>query len=153
VIYKIVTSPRLINHPSIKNSETSMVFDPSDTIKNIETISAISSQKIEIYDYTYTVNHNNGDIISVAGHINKTGNNPLIGHQKYLDKPFVDLSNLYNTPEGVTTECLGKYFDKHKQKHLYPSTYLCYIAIIARAYHKKTIRAFLINNLIDFKND
>ena len=83
----------------------------------------------------------------MSDHINKTGHNPLIGNQKNLEKPFIDISNLYNTKHGITTHCLGERYNKYKEEYKYPSKYLCYISIIARALGKKNINAFLINTL------
>lgn len=82
-----------------------------------------------------------------SNHINKTGHNPLIGEQNKTKEPFIDISNLYSSTDGVITCCLGKHFDDYKNKYKYPSQYLCYISIIAKALGKDDIRGFLINTL------
>ena len=56
-------------------------------------------------------------------------------------------SNLYDTTNGVITHCLGKHLNQHKEDHEYPSTYLCYVSIIAKAAVKNNINAYLINLL------
>jgi len=152
MVYKIITCSQLIENPIFKTFDDIIIFDYKDTTKNIDQIKAIKSNHIEIYDLTYSANHNHNDLIPVSDHINKTGQNPLIGNQQKIDKPFVDISNLYQSKKGVTTDCLGKHFSQHKKEHLYPSTHLCHIAIIARAVNKKTITAFLINDLGENKN-
>ena len=154
MVYKFILHPSMYQNPTFNQSDKIILFDINSMSKNINTISQIpTDNNIEIYDYTYHPNHAHHDIIKVSDHINKTGYNPLIGNQSKLDKPFVDLSNLYSCTNGVVTSCIGKYFNNHKTKDLYPSTYLCYISIIARAYNHKLIKAFLINNLNDIKND
>ena len=154
MVYKFILHPSMYQNPTFNQSDKIILFDINSMSKNINTISQIpTDNNIEIYDYTYHPNHVHHDIIKVSDHINKTGYNPLIGNQSKLDKPFVDLSNLYSCTNGVVTSCIGKYFNNHKTKDLYPSTYLCYISIIARAYNHKLIKAFLINNLNDIKND
>tara|TARA_Y100000996_G_scaffold83515_1_gene57550 strand:- start:1999 stop:2463 length:465 start_codon:yes stop_codon:yes gene_type:complete len=154
MVYKFILHPSMYQNPTFNQSDKIILFDINSMSKNINTISQIpTDNNIEIYDYTYHPNHVHHDIIKVSDHINKTGYNPLIGNQSKLNKPFVDLSNLYSCTNGVVTSCIGKYFNNHKTKDLYPSTYLCYISIIARAYNHKLIKAFLINNLNDIKND
>ena len=154
MVYKFILHPSMYQNPTFNQSDKIILFDINSMSKNINTISQIpTDNNIEIYDYTYHPNHVHHDIIKVSDHINKTGYNPLIGNQSKLNKPFVDLSNLYSCTNGVVTSCIGKYFNNHKTKDLYPSTYLCYISIIARAYNHKPIKAFLINNLNDIKND
>ena len=154
MVYKFILHPSMYQNPTFNQSDKIILFNINSMSKNINTISQIpTDNNIEIYDYTYHPNHAHHDIIKVSDHINKTGYNPLIGNQSKLNKPFVDLSNLYSCTNGVVTSCIGKYFNNHKTKDLYPSTYLCYISIIARAYNHKPIKAFLINNLNDIKND
>ena len=154
MVYKFILHPSIYQNPTFNQSDKIILFDINNMSKNINMISQITTDNnIEIYDYTHHPNHAHHDIIKVSDHINKTGHNPLIGNQFKLDKPFVDLSNLYSSADGVVTNCIGKQFNSHKTKNLYPSTYLCYTSIIARAYNHKLVKAFLINNLNDIKND
>ena len=39
------------------------------------------------------------------------------------------------------------HFEQHKKEHTYPSTYLCYVTIIAKALGKENICGYLINTL------
>lgn len=113
----------------------------------ISAINNIQPNTLTVYDITYSQAHTNQYVFEVSDHINKTGHNPLIGYQKKLDKQFFDVSQLYTSKRGITTNCLGKHFDKEKHNHQYPSEYLCYISIIARAAGVNKIKAYLINIL------
>ena len=144
MIQTIIINPKLKEHPTLNN--TTMI-DTRDTPKIIQQISKLSGGPLHIYDITYNTKHKTNETIKVLDHINKTGHNPLIGHQNQLTKQFIDISNLYNTRNGVITHCLGKHFNQHKEDHEYPSTYLCYVSIIAKAVGKDNINAFLINLL------
>ena len=102
-------------------------------------------KELTIYDITTTTKHPQETIISVNDHINKTGNNPLIGNQKELNIDFVDITNLYKRKQnGVITVCCGNTLNT---KYKYPSSYLCNISIIARAIGTQKISAFLLNIL------
>ena len=111
----------LVTHHSIKQQATFNKNEKIITInfKNLTTtidqIRSIDNTSIEIYDYTFNPNLKLNETIPVSDHINQTGNNPLIGHQAEIKKPFIDISNLYNSKDGVTTHCLGKYYNKHKK--------------------------------------
>jgi len=140
----IIINPRLKEHPVLLNAITINVLD---TKKTIQQIKKLAGDPINIYDITHNRKHKNNDIIKVSDHINKTGHNPLIGYQNQLAKPFIDISNLYKTKNGITTHCLGKHFNHHKNDYEYPSTHLCYLSIIAKALGKENIKAFLVNTL------
>jgi len=122
-------------------------IDPLNTKKIIRFIKENHTSQFNVYDITHNETHNNNDIISVLDHINYTGHNPLIGHQKDLPNPFTDISNLYKDMGGVTTSCLGIFFNTNKSNHSYPSTYLCYIPMVLKALKKETSHGFLINVL------
>mgnify|MGYP001288599784 FL=1 len=77
----------------------------SGQVVNPEDYSALHSllieeQEITIYDITKTKTHPPNTIISVKDHINRTGNNHLIGHQKELKINFVDISKLYKSKQN-----------------------------------------------------
>jgi hypothetical protein len=120
----------------------------SGQVVNPEDYSALHSllieeQEITIYDSTKTKTHPPNTIISVKDHINRTGNNHLIGHQKELKINFVDMSKLYKSEQNsITTSCCGKELN---EKYPYPSHYLCNISILAHALGITKISAFLIN--------
>ena len=152
MIQTLITDTSIIKENFFNKVENITIIDPLETLRAIKQIKALPQGPIEIYDYTLSLKHRSREIIKVSDHINMTGNNPLIGNQKELPKQFVDISNLYNSESGVTTTCLGKYFNQNKQSYQYPSAYLCYIAIIVRALERKNIHAFLIN-MKDEKRD
>ena len=120
----------------------------ADTIKILKTLKKYS---IEIYDITHNPQIPHNEKIIVKDHINQTGDNPLIGIQNQFSEAFIDISNIYSAEDGVTAVCLGTHYDKHKKQNEYPSTYLCYISILAKAIGVKKISAALINK-IDTKN-
>ena len=144
MIKNIVINPTLLNSPDLENP---MWIDPLNTGNIIKMINENKNVQFHVYDITHNVTHNNNDIIPISDHINHTGHNPLIGHQKDLPNPFTDISNLYKDTKGVTTSCIGKNFNHHKNNHQYPSTYMCYIPIILKALKKETTHGFLINAL------
>ena len=110
-------------------------------------IKQIPFDQINIYDQTYNPKHKQDEIIEIKDHINKTGGNPLIGNQDKLHEQFFDISKLYSGYKGITTTCLGKSFEKNKKDHKYPSTYMCQIAITAKALRDCKIKGFLINRI------
>ena len=129
----------------------SIKINPKNIAETIKTLKALKEYSIEIYDITHNSQIPHNEKIIVKDHINKTGNNPLIGIQSQFSEAFIDISNIYCAEDGVTTVCLGAHYDKHKKQNEYPSTYLCYISILAKAIGVKKISAALINK-IDTKN-
>ena len=129
----------------------SIKINPNNIAGTIKILKSLKQQTIEIYDITHNPQMSHNQKIIVKDHINQSGNNPLIGIQNQFFEPFIDISNTYNVDNGVTTVCLGAHYDKHKNKYEHPSTYLCYVSILAKAIGVKKINAILINK-IDSKN-
>ena len=129
----------------------SIKINPKNIVDTIKILKTLKEYSIEIYDITHNPQIPHNEKIIVKDHINQTGNNPLIGIQSQFLEAFIDISNIYSAEDGVTTVCLGKHYDKHKKQNEYPSTYLCYISILAKAIGVKKISASLINK-IDTKN-
>ena len=103
----------------------------------------IPSTMIQVYDSTFTPHYKRGSIIPVSDHINCTGNNPLIDNGNSKQIKFIDISNLYHHDKnGITTHCCGEALNK---AYIYPSHYLCNLAIVARSMGIKKIQAFLYN--------
>ena len=147
MIQTLIVDRRIKEHPALKKTHNIIAIDPLNTSQAINKINKLSKGPIHIYDITQNSEHKANDVIKVSNHINKTGHNPLIGEQKQTKEPFIDISNLYSSTDGVTTCCLGKHFDNYKNQYKYPSQYLCYISIISKALGKDNIRGFLINIL------
>ena len=126
----------------------SIKINPKDIVGAIKILKSLKQQMIEIYDITHNPQMPHNEKIVVKDHINQSGNNPLIGIQNQFLEPFIDISNIYNVENGATTVCLGAHYDKHKKNHEYPSTYLCYVSILAKAIGVKKINATLILSLI-----
>tara|TARA_Y100001970_G_C14170509_1_gene823865 strand:- start:867 stop:1310 length:444 start_codon:yes stop_codon:yes gene_type:complete len=129
----------------------SIKINPKNIVETIKILKTLKQHPIEVYDITYNLQKPHNEQIIVKDHINQTGNNPLIGIQNQFSEPFIDISNTYNVDDGTTTVCLGPHYDQHKDQYAFPSTYLCYISILAKAIGVKKINATLINK-IDSKN-
>ena len=136
-----------------KESKTteSIKINPKNITEAIKVLKKLQQHSIEICDITCNPQKLHNEEIIVKDHINQIGNNPLIGIQSKFSEPFIDISNTYSVDDGVTTVCLGPHYDQHKNQYAYPSTYLCYISILAKAIGVKKIKATLINK-IDSKN-
>ena len=120
------------DNKKIKINVKDYIYDPSKIKKFIDEIKYIAkiSNSIQIYDITQGYCH--GKIIDVIDHVNKTGNNPLVGYQKYLGIDFPDISDLYNNGEkGIITTCRGNNFYNNNIKN--SSTWICHVSILARA--------------------
>ena len=141
---------KLIIFDDNKLTESTKI-NPKDIAGTIKILKSLRQQMIEIYDITHNPQMPHNEKIIVKDHINQSGNNPLIGIQNQFLEPFIDISNTYSVDNGVTTVCLGAHYDKYKNKYEHPSTYLCYVSILAKAIGVKKINATLINK-IDSKN-
>ncbi len=138
---KIITQQLADKLSSCHKLLSNQVINPQDYITTHSIL--INAQELTIYDITNSKKHPYEEILSVKDHINRTGNNPLIGHQKELDVVFTDITKLYNNkPNAVQTDCCGK---KLNRQYPYPSHYLCNISIIAKTIGIQKISAFLIN--------
>ena len=122
-------------------------INPNNIVATIRILKTLEQHPIEVYDITHNRHMPQDQKIVVKDHINQTGNNPLIGIQSQFSEPFIDISNTYDVDDGVITACLGPHYNKHKNQHAYPSTYLCYISILAKAIGIKKINATLINKI------
>ena len=113
-------------------------FDEMYNLFQSKTISSIC-----IYDKTFSKNLKSCQIIPVCDHINNTGTNILIGHQKKLTIDFIDVSNLYQQKyNSIITVCCGKTLNVEER---YPSHYMCHITTLARAMRINTIAGYLYN--------
>ena len=130
-----------------ESAQNTMFVDFEKSADKIEEIKKHNLNEIKIYDQTFNKNRKNGEIITVRDHINKTGDNPLIGNQDKLTSQFIDISELYESHDGVVTTCLGKSYDQQKNHHHYPSTHMCHMSIIAKAMGIRKIQGFLVNRI------
>ena len=129
----------------------SIKIDPTNIAESVKILKTYKNETLDVYDTTHNLKIAHNERIEVKDHINKTGSNPLIGIQSQFSEPFIDISNIYSSADGVTAVCLGSYYDEHKSKYTYPANYLCYISILAKALGIEKINATLINK-IDTKN-
>lgn len=90
--------------------------------------------KVYIFDITYNTKEKDKSRRTVNDHINKTGQNILIGK----NRKFIDISKLYvQEKEGIITTCLGKRYSKEKKQHIAPTTDLCHAAIWCKKQNPK----------------
>lgn len=141
-----IITKHLFAYNNTTNIPKGIAVNPEDTHKVINTLRAIKkkSRSVYIYDGTKTNIIAVGDKVNVNDHINKSGNNPLIGLQKELDIEFIDLTNLYQrNSSGIITTCYGNYsFDSGDD---FPSKFLCCVSILAKALGFYEIHGKLIN--------
>ena len=117
-----------------------------DAIANIKDIKKLKkrlleeelNEEIKIYDMGIVKSSSN-KICEVKDHVNKTGQNPIIGNEKI---EFKDISKLYGSKNGITTTCCGKDLNLN---HETPSHYLCFYAILIFYLGFTNIKGFIIN--------
>jgi len=143
----IITKELFDLNPTIDFGPNKIILNPKEHKQNIIRLTKNNHKNIDIYDHTNNPQHNNNETINVKDHINRTGHNPLIGNQGQIKEKFVDISDIYNTKEGVTTDCLGDRFKEEYKNFNYPSHYLCYISILCRALGYTKTTSKLINIL------
>jgi hypothetical protein len=121
-----------------------VVMDPKDVDACIPALQEMRKfvDKISIYDLCPSTK-NTEEIIPVNDHVNRTGENPLIGRQGKLNVEFPDITSLYVKKEnGVTTFCCGNH--EPLEKIEYPSMYLSNISILARVLDFKEIHGYIV---------
>jgi len=129
----------------IKNKKIKIKEDLVYNKKTINKLINIKNKRIIIYDITYCESKNK--ILKINDHINKTGENPIIGNQKKLKTDFIDITKIYKeSRNGVITTSVGKKgFKKIKKKIECPSTEICNIAILCKVLNLRKIEGRLIN--------
>ena len=140
---KIITQQLADKLPKNHDLLSNLALNPQDYFAIQSALKDL--KQITIYDITTTKKHPYKTIINVNDHINRTGNNPLIGHQKELGINFTNINKLYkNEQNSIKTDCCGKTLNL---RYPYPSHYLCNISILAKALGILQISAFLVNIL------
>ena len=141
--FKIITRQLALKLPEDHELNIKNVCDPQ-SFENIHSIlQLIPSSTVQLYDCTTTPHYKRGSIIPVSDHINRTGQNLLIGNGKTKNINFIDISKLYLCiKKGITTDCCGETLNK---TYNYPSHFLCNLAIAAKVMGIKKIQGFLFN--------
>ena len=138
---KIITQQLADKLPENHELLSNLALNPQDYLEIHTVLKKV--QQLTIYDITITKEHPVETIINVNDHINRTGNNPLISHQKKLGINFININKLYkNEQNSIKTDCCGKTLNL---RYPYPSHYLCNISILAKALGVPQISAFLVN--------
>ena len=138
---KIITQQLADKLPKNHELLSNLALNPQDYLTIYPVLK--EAQQLTIYDITTTKEHPVETIINVNDHINRTGNNPLIGRQKELGIDFTNITKLYKSEKNsIKTDCCGKTLNL---RYPYPSHYLCNISILAKAIGIPKISAFLVN--------
>jgi len=141
--FKIVTKQLAKQLPIDHELNKETICNPRTYNEIHSILKLIPPTMIQIYDSTFTPHYKRGSIIPVSDHINRTGQNPLVGNSTSKKVEFIDISNLYHSDKnGITTDCCGEALNK---AYIYPSHHLCNFALVARSMGIKKIQAFLYN--------
>ena len=121
------------------------IVNPTNFNELYQQLKSKKTNEINVIDLTSTPKEDNGMIISVQDHINRTGTNILTGKQKLLGIDFIDMTNLYQKKKNsIITNCCGEILNN---KYDYPSHYICHITTLARSMNIKNICGFLYNTI------
>ena len=121
------------------------IVNPTNFNEVYQQLKSKKTNEINVIDLTSTPKEDNGMIISVQDHINRTGTNILTGKQKLLGIDFIDMTNLYQKKKNsIITNCCGEILNN---KYDYPSHYICHITTLARSMNIKNICGFLYNTI------
>ena len=102
---------------------------------------------LKIYDITHVSEKPLDTIFPVNDHINRIGNNPFIGQQKFFNIDFINVEQIYvPDPKGVTTTSYGGRYEQHKTHKNFPSTHIANIATLAHI-QSYIVEGYLINQL------
>ena len=138
---KIITRQLADKLPKNHELLSNLVLNPQDYLAICSVLK--EARQLTIYDITTTKKHPDQSIINVNDHINRTGNNPLIGRQKELGINFTNINKLYKSEQNsIKTDCCGKTLNP---RYPYPSHYICNISILAKVLGIPKISAFLVN--------
>ena len=122
---------------NIKNA----IILPNNSMKILNKLSTKEST-IHIYDLGFNKKNR---ITPIKNHINKTGINPLRGHQKSKIK-FYDITNIYKKQgNSKTAECFGSHSPPPPNNKYIQTRFLCNHVITAYFLGFKNIFAYVIN--------
>ena len=131
--------------PKENEMQKHIVVNPTNFNELYQLLKSNKTNEIIVTDSTRNNKKEQGMIISVKDHINRTGTNILIGRQKFLDIDFIDMTNLYKSEKNsIITHCCGETLNN---KYEYPSHYICHVTTLAQALKIKNIKAFLYNTI------
>ena len=141
--FKIITKQLALRLTEDHKLKMERVCDPQSYEDMQSILNLVPPSGIQLYDCTTTSHYKRGSIIPVLDHINRSGQNLLIGNGKTKKINFVDVSNLYHcNRNGIITDCCGKTLNS---SFIYPSHFLCNLAIVAKVMEIKKIQGFLFN--------
>ena len=89
---KIITQQLADKLPKNNELLSNLALNPQDYLTIHSILKEV--QQLTIYDITTTKEHPVETIIKVNDHINRTGNNPLIGRQKEMRIDFTNINKL-----------------------------------------------------------
>ena len=145
---KLILYNQEINNPDIKGAQCAQ-HNLSDYLGIYRFLLKNKTQykKIHIYDITYNLEHPNNTEFFINDHINRVGENPFVGKQRFFDIDFINVENLYTQkPQGIITTCYGRRYAPNKTNAEFPSTHIANIAVLAHITNY-TVIGSLINQL------
>jgi len=98
--FKIVTKQLAKQLPIDHELNKETICNPRTYNEIHSILKLIPPTMIQIYDSTFTPHYKRGSIIPVSDHINRTGQNPLIGNSTSKKVEFIDISNLYHSDKN-----------------------------------------------------
>ena len=139
-----VITKQLSNKLPLENKLQNLTcINPNNFKSMCKIISSKKISELHVIDATYSTKVAAGKMIRVKDHINKTGSNILIGRQAFLNRDFIDMTNIYSLEtNAIITICCGEILNKNVD---YPSHFLCHITALAHALKIPTIKGFLYN--------
>ena len=103
------------------------------------------TQKLKIYDITYHPHSPHHTIIPINDHINRIGDNPFIGQQKFFNIDFINVEKIYiKNLKGVITTSYGNRYQQYKKTTNYSSTHIANIVVLAQIQSYK-VQGYLVN--------
>ena len=141
----IITEQLAKKLPKYSELQKYNIVNPTNFNELYQQLKSKKTNEINVIDLTSTPKEDNGMIISVQDHTNRTGANILTGRQNLLGIDFIDMTNLYQKKKNsIITDCCGKVLNN---KYEYPSHYICHITTLAQAMNIKKIYGFLYNSI------
>lgn len=130
------------------NKDTTFKHDIVADINNLSQFqktllkNADQEHPIKIYDLG-TAKNNTNQTIEIKDHLNKTGVNPIINNPQINKITFQDISEIYNTKEGIITTCCGKNLNPN---YANPSHFLCVFSILGFYLGFKNIKGYIVQH-------
>ena len=126
IVVTLEAAKKITNIQQIINSTKYNVLHPQNIPKPDH---KNKKREIVIYDVSKNIKTSK-KIIPINNHINKTGSNPLRGHQKQT--AFYDITQIYQKQKNAKIAvCFGNHPPKEKNGEFVSARFLCHYTILA----------------------